>query len=82
MLVGGIIISPNKSLLIEGVMIPLALIPAGTLFGMLLFQGIYKLTGTPFLQFLFVISIVVLFTELIFYGRGWLTTKGIGKPNC
>lgn len=65
-LAGGLIIMSNKSLLTAGVMVALALIPAGALLGIALVDGNFELAGKSAIKLLLEIGIVALFTGLIF----------------
>lgn len=74
-LVGGIIIMTNKSILTGGVMVALALIPAGTLVGMWLLEGNFDLAFTALLRLLLEITIVAIFTAMIFLWKRLSTHK-------
>ena len=64
--VGGIIIMTNKSILTAGVMVALALIPAGSLVGMWLIEGNFELAGEALLRLVLEIFIVAFFTGGVF----------------
>lgn len=74
-LAGGIIIMTNKSMLTAGVMVALALIPTGSLFGMALLEGRYEMAQTSFIRFLLEICIVAIVTGIIFLWKKYTTHK-------
>lgn len=74
-LAGGIIIMTNKSLLTAGVMVALALIPAGALIGMGIVEGNFSQAWTAFLRLLMEIGIVAVFTGSIFLWKKISTHK-------
>lgn len=65
-LAGGLIIMSNKSLLTAGVMVALALIPAGALIGLGLLEGNFALAGKGATRLLLEIGIVAFFSGFIF----------------
>lgn len=63
---GPLLIATHRSILIAGVMIALALVPAATITGMALVMGEVDVAGKAFLRWLIEVSFVSIFSLLIF----------------
>lgn len=63
---GPLLIATHRSILTAGVMIALALVPAATITGMALVMGEVDVAGKAFLRWLIEVSLVTIFSLLIF----------------
>lgn len=68
-MVGALVIVTNRPVLTAGVMIALALIPATCIIGIGIVAGDWEITGEAFIRLLLDISIVAVFTAVIFFWK-------------